>query len=249
LKITVLCFIAAVLAVAAPGCGSLNLASLNDLTDGSDILDGEGAGGIDDAIDDGGLDGDADGIDDDEGQDIDNGDGVDDDIPGDDTTDGGDDDADSWDADLEVTDLSVFRQFSFSRGPALGFCPPLDAVYSASIVVNPGGLLELSMSILREGLVDQDVCVGNLVVPCATATQMEARTLTAAEAASVVAAFSQVAVDDNWDPVCDEMAIDPCIINQFSWDVFFATDFECSVPRLPPEQARTLISLLEGLRD
>jgi hypothetical protein len=248
---------AAITAIATWGCAGVGPRPIND-SDG-DNANGDGLGGAGDV---GG--GDTDGTD--NGADTTNGNGTTDgdgdgggDVvdpgSGDDPTDGdtpddsGGDGTGSQGVDVEVMDFSGFQQFSFSRTPALGFCPPLDAVYSASIFVNFDDSFELSMSILREGIIGQDVCVGHLVVPCAAATEMRARTLTAIEAASVVTAFSHVQVDNAVDPVCDQVAIDSCVINLFSWGSFSATDYECSSPRLLPEQAQTLINLLEGLRN
>ncbi|MHC4698438.1 MAG: hypothetical protein ACYTFA_17025 [Planctomycetota bacterium] len=175
--------------------------------------------------------------------DDDNDNAVDDDDAGDNAN-IADDDDDS----LTRMDFSDFGQFAFSRTPGLGFCPPLDEVYTASISADPGGSQVLNLSVLRAGVAGLDPCIDTFVVPCATATQLEERTLTDDEVTAVAAVFSAVRVDSEADPICETIAIDPCVIDQFAWDSFMITDFECSDERLPPAQADAIISLLEQLR-
>ncbi|MFQ5591536.1 MAG: hypothetical protein ACE5HE_10265 [Phycisphaerae bacterium] len=148
----------------------------------------------------------------------------------------------------DVVDLSAFGQFSFARAPGLGFCPPLDQVHTASIVANGDGSYILNATVLRAGTGTSGACIGTLTVPCATTTQLEARTLSVAEVSALAAAFSEVHVEQVADPVCNQVVVDPCVVNQFAWDAFLITDYKCSGPRLSPEEAGRIISLLEQLR-
>ncbi len=231
-----------VLAILAGGCGEVGVAALSALAE--EVMPADEM--QPDALDD--MDGDA--PDDDAGQSnpddpIDQGDAGENgdpdagEDPGNDVDPGGADDS----ADLSAEDLSNFTQFSFSRAPYMGFCPAQGEIYTASIFVNADGSHELNVAVLRAG--GQGQCIDTSDVRCATATQLQARTLTAAEAAALTAAFSAVRVDDQADPVCGEVDVAPCLVNQFAWDSFFVTDFKCSTPRLHRDQAFAIISMLE----
>ena len=49
---------------------------------------------------------------------------------------------------VEVRDFSGFTEFSFEREPGLGFCPPLDAVFDATLALDDEGLYAANISVL-----------------------------------------------------------------------------------------------------
>lgn len=150
-----------------------------------------------------------------------------------------------------VVDLSVFREFEFRRDPALGFCPPLPhAVFAASLRVNDADRYELHPCVLEEGRVGIDNCLpGVFSVPCAVVREQPGRTLTEAEVRQVQQAFSRVGVLDEPDPICEQIVIDPCLINTARWDDFEVTDYVCAQSdRVGGDQMTSIIALLDGLR-
>lgn len=245
LKVRSTCAILMVLGMMSTGCANLGLATLNALLEDQTALDDDNpSDDVDDAngnVSDDDANGNDNTADDDGADDNDN---ATDDDGANDNDNATDDDS----ANLTRMDFSGFMQFAFSRTSGLGFCPPVNEVFSASIFVNADGSHLLNLSVLREGIAGLDTCIGTVVIPCATATHLEERTLTDDEVTAVAAAFSAVRVDDEADPICRTVAIDPCVIDKFAWDSFVVTDFECGVPRLRPDQADEIISLLEQLR-
>jgi Dockerin type I domain len=150
-----------------------------------------------------------------------------------------------------VVDLSAFREFQFRRDPGLGFCPPLPhAVFAVSLRRVDVGRYELHPCVLEEGRVGIDNCLsGVFSVPCAVVREQPGRILTEAEVRQVQQAFSRVSVFDVPDPICEDIAIDPCLINVARWDDFQVTDYVCtSSERLQAEQMAAIIALLERVR-
>lgn len=163
---------------------------------------------------------------------------------------------------LEVRDFSDFEQFAFSRQPGLGFCPPLDAVFSANLSADQDGGYVVNLSVLEQGVAGQDECLGppdyssvyvigpdDEPVDCVVETQLPERVLASDETQAVLDTFSEVRIDNEADPVCSQASIDPCVINQFTFDSFAVSGFMCAAPRLRDAQRAVLLDLLEQLRE
>ena len=149
-----------------------------------------------------------------------------------------------------VVDVSPFSEFHFERRSALGFCPPLDAVFSASIQARVGSY-HLEMSVLQAGQSGVDACVPSCcaATECAVAVAQPARDLTDAEIARMRATFSQLRMYFEPDPTCTFIVYDPCLINQARWDAVTVDDYPCTTPRrIDAAQVETLTTFLEGLR-
>ncbi len=157
----------------------------------------------------------------------------------------------------DIRDFSDFMEFNFSRNPGLGFCPPIDSVFSANITVNENQAYVLNMSILEEGDPETDVCLnGELILEgefseseCIKETPLEERLLTSEEIELVKSRFDNIEVFSIPDDICNEIAFDPCLINEFEWDLFLANDFLCSSPRITSSDSSTIIRTLELLRN
>ena len=162
---------------------------------------------------------------------------------------------------LEVRDFSDVEQFTFSRQPGLGFCPPLDEVFSANISADQDGGYIVNLSVLEEGVAGQDDCLGppdyssvyvtgpdGEPVDCVVETHLPERVLASDETQAVLDAFSQVTIDNEADPVCSQASIDYCMTSRFTFDSFEVSSNMCAVPRLRDAQRTVLLDLLEQLR-
>lgn len=149
-----------------------------------------------------------------------------------------------------VVDVSPFSEFHFERRSALGFCPPLDAVFSASIQARPGSY-QLEMSVLQAGQRGSDACVPDCcaATECSVAVAQPPRDMTDAEIARMRAVFSQLRMYFEPDPTCAFIAYDPCLINQARWDALTLDDYPCTTGRrIDAAQVETLTTFLDGLR-
>jgi hypothetical protein len=147
-------------------------------------------------------------------------------------------------------DLSGFNEFHFERTHGLGFCPPLDAVYAASLHTL-GGRYTLDMSILVEGQQAVDSCVPTLPseVDCATIRTLPPRALTDSEIQSMREVFGAVRVFPESDAICRQFIVDPCLINTASWDTLHLQDYVCSGGnRMDADQVSSIGAFLEELR-
>ena len=149
-----------------------------------------------------------------------------------------------------VVDVSPFSEFHFERRSALGFCPPLDAVFSASIQARVGSY-QLEMSVLQAGQRGTDACVPGCcaATECAVAVSQPPRDMTDAESARMRALFSRQRMYFEPDPTCEFIVYDPCLINQARWDALTVDDYPCTTGRrIDAAQVETLTAFLEGLR-
>jgi hypothetical protein len=149
-----------------------------------------------------------------------------------------------------VQDLSDFQQFEFSRTPALGFCPPVDSVYSATIDQDEEGRLLLRISILEERTASVDDCESEILFSdCPVVRELPARELTAEESDRLRSLLQTVAIETVLHfPVC----VDPCCINYVRWDDFELTDHKScggAVPylSLSYEEMDKIIEFLDAL--
>ena len=146
-------------------------------------------------------------------------------------------------------DLSDFQEFEFSRRSALGFCPPVDAVFSVTIRRDESERFLLEMSVLEQGDESVNDCEDVLgSTGCLVIRELPARVLTERKIAQVRAVFRAVTVETVlYFPTC----VDPCVINLARWDDLELTDHK-GCPSfgsyLSYEQMDEVIALLEGLR-
>lgn len=138
-----------------------------------------------------------------------------------------------------VMNFSRFDTFEFRRQQALGFCAPEGEVFDA-LITRTGGSFTLKGSILR----DAQSCE-----PFGTCDDREdvMRVLTSTEAANLVDAFRAVALIAAIPTWCERIAVDPCVINAFTWDDIRAGDYECSKPSLRFGETARLVNVLNDL--
>jgi hypothetical protein len=143
-------------------------------------------------------------------------------------------------------DFSSFRAFSFARSPGFGFCPPLDALFRASVGVDGEGVARLDAALLV-GVRDEPGCpLFSADEDCLVLSNV-ARVLEPDELARLRHAFRAVRVLEEEAAECREVAIDPCTISSFRWDDFAASGFRCAPPRLAPAEAERVIDVVEDL--
>jgi hypothetical protein len=142
-------------------------------------------------------------------------------------------------------DFSSFRAFRFARSPGLGFCPPRDALFRASVGVEGEGVARLDAALLID-VRDEPGCAFSADEDCLVLSNV-ARVLEPDELMRLRHAFRAVRVLDAAAAECRQVAIDPCTISSFSWDDFAASDFPCAPPRLAPAEAERVIDVVEDL--
>lgn len=152
--------------------------------------------------------------------------------------------------------------FMFRRNPALGFCPPLDEIFSATISRRDDGHYVAALSVLEPTTADDPDCLPFffLFTECAKEVALPERNLSTEEVATLRATFSAVQVFEVRDPICDVIVIDPCVVNVLSWtravgDVtspdrvtFSLNDEPHATRRLPRAEVHRIAAVLDGLR-
>ena len=154
---------------------------------------------------------------------------------------------------LEKVDFSGFEQFDFQISGALGFCASIGELFSASIRRRGDDPMIVSLSILEEGAAGAPDCIEGFFDDsgerkCAVPVTLPARQLSEGEAAALTAVFRRIRVFRAPDPICECIAIDPCLITNFSWDGERFSDFTCSADRLGNGLGQEIVELLESLR-
>jgi hypothetical protein len=164
--------------------------------------------------------------------------------------------------DVEVRDFSDFAAFSLTRGPGLGFCPPLDVVYEAEIALDDGGAYVANVSFLTEGYPASENCLvsingvelGNVygsdgeLVECVVLMELPEQVLTAGQADDLLAVFSEVSILNTEASICQQASVDPCLISTLTFDDFEVSNFQCTTPRLAAGQYDEIVAALEDLR-
>ncbi|WP_127748993.1 hypothetical protein [Parasedimentitalea marina] len=84
---------------------------------------------------------------------------------------------------------------------------------------------------------------------CLRPKPQPSRTLSSQEASQVSAVFADVDFYKDPDPICREIAIDPCVIERHSWDADELSDYICGADRLGEDQRTDIRELLSSLRD
>ncbi len=138
-------------------------------------------------------------------------------------------------------DFSRFHTFTFSRDSAFGFCPPVGELFDAHVTTDPGGVVSLHWSILRD-----DAGCTEPPFQCADRDAFS-RVLTSDEVTQLRDAFRTVRVVDATPNGCATIAFDPCLVNGFTWDEFHANDFLCHAPLLRTDEVTRILGVLTGL--
>lgn len=148
-------------------------------------------------------------------------------------------------------DLSGFDEFGFSRNSQAGACPPLGAVFAATIE-RDGDLHRLEMDVLRAGTAGVDDCLPDLETEadCVVAQPVSAAPtlLTPAEQARFSDIFGNIELAQHPDESCVD-GEESCSASRYFWDAVSANDDPCSdTNRLAPQPAATILQFLEELR-
>lgn len=150
-----------------------------------------------------------------------------------------------------VVDLSPSRSFSYVHRLSFGYCPQLGAPAQIVLFTTEAGLV-LREAAIVEGTPGDPECIPNATtvppVACATTSPLSERLLTADEAERVRTLFAAIDIEQQRNPDCGLVPIEPCLIGEFRWDALILTDFACGEPRLLPEQANAIVELFESLR-
>jgi hypothetical protein len=147
----------------------------------------------------------------------------------------------------EERDFSGFTGFEYRVYPALGFCLEVGEVYEASITRKGPGEYRLSLSTVEEGEAGSPECIPDTFgPPCLMAVPQDPRPLTAGEVDRMRQAFLSVTVFHEPDPICHCVAIDPCRIEEFSWDGEEYSSFPCHGERLAGGETASLKDLLRS---
>jgi hypothetical protein len=151
-----------------------------------------------------------------------------------------------------VDDHFPFTLFVFDRRSAFGFCPPLDSVSHVVLSSGASGITR-SAKVFKAGTPGDPNCLTEDIMPvpaaeCVLEVTLPDRLLTPAEVARVEAAFSSVTREQQRNPDCARITLDPCLIDEFTWDGSTITDFECGEPRLALDESAALIAVLDSLQ-
>ena len=155
----------------------------------------------------------------------------------------------------ERIDFSGFQRFRYSQQGALGFCVELNKVFAATVTRDAAGGGEsryvLNLSILKEGKRGVDPCLDNqgiFTAECPVEVQLPERRLEDEEVQAMKNLFVAVTVFPGPDAICQCVAIDPCVIQFFTWDDRQVAAFPCISPHLDNNQAAPILDLLENWR-
>jgi hypothetical protein len=149
-----------------------------------------------------------------------------------------------------VEDLSDFEEFTYSLGPALGFCPPDDGILRAELHRLSDDRVMLEMWTFDDAEVFFE-CVEasewSEWMDCAV--ELPPRELTPAEIERMNNLFRSVTVEQVlWFPLC----IDPCVISVASWDGRELSDHKSCAggpyQALSYEQMDEIIAFFDSLR-
>ncbi len=154
-------------------------------------------------------------------------------------------------SDLSTRDYSAFQSYQYEQSHGLGFCPDTDRVFAAEITRAPDGVMSFAHSVLVKTGPDPEDCADGVAVQagCFAAHAKPSRVLSPQEAGNVEAAFADFQYHKDPDSICQELAVDPCVIEQHVWDGVAFNDYICGVNRVSDEQRASIRNLLSVLRD
>lgn len=146
-----------------------------------------------------------------------------------------------------VRDLTGFESFRFARQRGAGFCPPADSIFAAEIDADGEGAFTITQTILEEGEEGDADCLPDVFSgECLRPVVLEPRVLTGAEVDALLGAFGTVVAANDADPICEILAVDPCLIHAFEWDELRVSDYLCGGPRVGYAQGQEIIAVLDG---
>jgi len=147
-------------------------------------------------------------------------------------------------------DFSAFQTYQFRQTPALGFCVNTKQVYSAEIAQKADGAMIFSHSSLVVAGQNPEQCDDGFPAEegCMKPKDQPTRTLNQEERDRVNSVFSSVSYYKKPDPICRELAIDPCRIETHSWDSKGLSDYFCGGNRISEEQGAIMQKLLADLQ-
>jgi hypothetical protein len=149
-------------------------------------------------------------------------------------------------------DFSDFVRFTYAQQPALGFCPRIGSLLTASIR-RYGDTYALSTRRLAAGTPGVDACLPDFIdfeggETCAVALPESCRLLSDEEVAAVQRAFAAVRIENGPPFICRDVSVDPCVIRSAEWDRTRATDYPCSEDRrIEANEVARLEKLLASL--
>ncbi len=154
----------------------------------------------------------------------------------------------------DTKDLSDFKSFTFTQSPGLGFCPLGDSVYCASIDLNEDtGEYIIQISFQNNGDGTDPFCEPEFGefesfcdIDCGPILRLAPRPMTETEVESMMEAFSSLTFRVGPDPICQCVAIDPCLIRNFTWDEVKSDDFQCTSLGLEFEALNKLMGFLNS---
>ena len=152
---------------------------------------------------------------------------------------------------LVNANYSGFTTYNFEQTPALGFCGNIETVFSAEIQRQSDGTMTFSHSTLQLDGPDPEQCEGENAVAhfegCFRPVVQPTRSLAPDEIDQIVTLFSEIKYNRKPDPVCRELAIDPCMIEKHSWDKDELRDYICGANRISKEHKTEIHKLLSYL--
>jgi hypothetical protein len=147
-----------------------------------------------------------------------------------------------------TTDRSDFNVFTFDRRSAFGYCPPLDSVSRYALIEQQDGSVLQQAKVFVAGQQGDPDCIPEITDSCVREITLPDRTLTTDELARVRSTFASIVREQQQNPDCKRgLSGDPCLINEYRWDLFAITDFQCGEPRLLPDQNAALTALFDSL--
>lgn len=147
-----------------------------------------------------------------------------------------------------TTDRSDFNVFTFDRRSAFGYCPPLDSVSNFVLIEQQNGDVLRQAKVFVAGQQGDPDCIPEITDSCVREITLPDRTLTTDEVAQVRGTFASIVREAQQHPDCKRgVSGDPCLINEYRWDLFAITDFQCGEPRLLPDQNAALTDLFDSL--
>jgi hypothetical protein len=145
-------------------------------------------------------------------------------------------------------DRSDFSVFTFDRRSAFGYCPPLDSVSQFILIEQQNGDVLRQAKVFVAGQQGDPDCIPEITDSCVREITLPDRTLTTDEVAQVRSTFASIVREQQQHPDCERgVSGDPCLINEYRWDSFAITDFQCGEPRLLPDQNAALTDLFDSL--
>jgi hypothetical protein len=141
-----------------------------------------------------------------------------------------------------VRNFSDFTSFSYRQESALGFCPEVDSILSASLVRNDQGAL---LTVTRVG--ERPPGCDEYDPGCVREQPATCRQLSIEALAPAVDAFAAVTTYHSQDPVCLQTIYDPCVIRVAQWDDESFDDYPHNERRLPDNEMARLAALLDVL--